>query len=37
MDCITKYDAIAVEGALIKFLMPLANEETNKINKQWQD
>jgi hypothetical protein len=28
MDCITKYDAIAVEGALIKFLMPLANEET---------
>ena len=28
MDCRTKYDAIAVEGALIKFLMPLANEET---------
>ncbi len=28
MDCKTKYDAVAVEGALIKFLMPRANSET---------
>ena len=28
MDCKTKYDAVAVEGALIKFLMPPANSET---------
>jgi len=29
MDCKTKYDAIAIEGALIKFLMPPANSETH--------
>jgi len=28
VDCKTKYDAVAVEGALIKFLNPLANKET---------